>query len=62
MFSIQMALHDFSAKIILREWMDKAKADFYSADLHLHAREIRSQLAILLDAWRFLQDESVNDV
>jgi hypothetical protein len=42
--------------------MDKAKADFYSADLHLHAREIRSQLAILLDAWRFLQDESVDDV
>ena len=23
-----MALHDFSAEIILREWMDKAKADY----------------------------------
>jgi hypothetical protein len=38
-FSIQMALYDFCAEIVLRNEIDKAKAGFYSVDLHLPAEE-----------------------
>ena len=40
-FSIQMALYDFCAEIVLRNEIDKDKAEFYSADLHLPDGEDR---------------------